>query len=230
MRGLMKYATPHIEIQGEDVLADVVAQIKNGVPTIFYPNHVSNADGAIVDKVLEDNGILPVFLAGQKLRRNPVTNLLSRAVTTILVWPPSLEAKGKRAEAKKRRINQQTSIAAKEALSHGFPLVIFPEATRSKTGALLAGNPKIAERYHELVAHTVVVPVGIDRSDHILPHGSIVPRRARPVIFFGKPLDATELRRLGERKDPGNWSQGAMDEVMKQIAQMLPPGRRGVYA
>ncbi len=216
MKGLRMYAFSSIRIEGSDNLHQIINGIKSGTPTIFYPNHLSNVDGAAVDKALENQGVLPVFLAGLKITGNP----LSRAVPTIPVWPPSIEAKTEKEKRRREKVNRQTVSAVQAALIHGHPIIIFPEATRSRSGSLQEGKSKIVERYNDLVPQTVVVPVSIKGTRRILPPGSILLRRGPVVLSFGKPLNAAELKQEAQQLDPINWAQIVMGRIMTEIKTM----------
>ena len=229
MDALLTYAAPQLQVQGQENLNSISQIIRQGTPTIFYPNHISNADGPILAKILESQGIHPVFITGLKLKNNPFTNILTRALTTIPIWPPSLRA-SKSEREKRRKTNASAFTASIEALTHQHPLVIFPEATRSRTGNLQKGKRQIAERYNHLVEGTQLVPVAIDGSDKMLNVGRILPKRRQNVtVSFGKPIDAEVLKKQSE-KVSRRWSQPAIDTIMEKIASMLPPVRRGEYS
>ncbi|MCX8040219.1 MAG: lysophospholipid acyltransferase family protein [Planctomycetota bacterium] len=82
-----------------------------------------------------------------------------------------------------------TSVSGAVArLQDGWPVLIFPEGTRTKTGrlgALREGPALIARR-----AAVAVVPVYIWRSERCWPCGRALPRLAGPrlEIRFGRPL------------------------------------------
>jgi 1-acyl-sn-glycerol-3-phosphate acyltransferase len=92
---------------------------------------------------------------------------------------------------RKGRVNESMAFC-REALDQGGSLVIFPEGTRSPTGALqpfkpgvgqlLAGNPRAR-----------AVPVFIDGAHQIMPKGSKGPGPGRLKIRFGKPISFGDL-------------------------------------
>jgi 1-acyl-sn-glycerol-3-phosphate acyltransferase len=110
-----------------------------------------------------------------------------------------------------------------EAIKAGKALGIAPEGTRSTTASLLEakeGTALLAVR-----SHTAVVPVAIAGTELAVAQFKRL-RRPRLVIHFGKPLPPPELPR--ENRD--EVLQRYTDEIMCQMAAMLPPSYRGFYA
>jgi 1-acyl-sn-glycerol-3-phosphate acyltransferase len=110
-----------------------------------------------------------------------------------------------------------------EAIKAGKALGIAPEGTRSTTASLLEakeGTALLAVR-----SHTAVVPVAIAGTELAVAQFKRL-RRPRLVIHFGKPLPPPELPR--ENRDAV--LQRYTDEIMCQMAAMLPPAYRGFYA
>jgi 1-acyl-sn-glycerol-3-phosphate acyltransferase len=119
----------------------------------------------------------------------------------------------KRGEGDRRAIK-----AADEQLKKGKVFVIFPEGTRTKTHALSkahAGLGMIALR-----SGVPVIPVAIYGSERVLKSF-----RPEVVIQYGEPLILKPKGSKITRDD----IESATDEVMKRIADMLPPQYRGVY-
>lgn len=110
-----------------------------------------------------------------------------------------------------------------ERLTEGYILAVAPEGTRSFDGQLQQGHSGVA-----LLAVRSGAPV-------------------QPVVYFGHEVLWKNLRRLkrtpfiirvgnpfridlhGERMNKNN-GQDVTDEIMYQIAALLPPSYRGVYA
>ncbi len=112
-----------------------------------------------------------------------------------------------------------------ERLQRGGVLVIAPEGTRSKTGALIrawSGASYLAAK-----AGVPVVPVAVTGTEDAL-----VLRKWRRLqrphirVRIGQPFRLPPL----ERKDREQQLQQATDEIMCRIAALLPPAYRGVYA
>ena len=59
-------------------------------PFIFIGNHLSNADGLVLDKVLQKE-YDPYFIAGVKLNDEALTNIGTRLVKNIKIKPNSAD-------------------------------------------------------------------------------------------------------------------------------------------
>jgi long-chain acyl-CoA synthetase len=94
-------------------------------------------------------------------------------------------------------------------LARGEPVLIFPEGTRSRTGALQDFKAGIG-----LIAYdtgTPIVPAYIDGTHAALPPGKSVPRRARISVIFGQQIRMDDYRADGEN--------GPRDEVFRRITE-----------
>ncbi|MDO8472981.1 MAG: lysophospholipid acyltransferase family protein [Dehalococcoidia bacterium] len=109
-----------------------------------------------------------------------------------------------------------------KVLKDGGALLIFPEGTRSLDGRLQQGHPGAA-----LIAMHADVPIlpvavtGTDKADG----ATWLWRRPRLTITIGKPflLHGTPGNSGKERLTP------ATDLIMRKIAELLPPERKGEY-
>lgn len=109
-------------------------------------------------------------------------------------------------------------------LNNGGVLMIAPEGTRSKTGGLQAGQPGTA--YLAAKTGFPVLPVGIVGSQDRLILRNLKRLRRTPVkVRIGDPIYFQSV----SRKDRGDQLQTYTDEIMCQIAALLPEGNRGVY-
>jgi long-chain acyl-CoA synthetase len=79
--------------------------------------------------------------------------------------------------------------AAKSILASGEPVLIFPEATRSRTGRLQAFKPGLG--LLALEAGVPIVPAYIHGTYEALPAGRSIPRRTRLAVRFGAPITVT---------------------------------------
>lgn len=110
-------------------------------------------------------------------------------------------------------------------LKKGGLLVIAPEGTRSKTHALLPGKPGAA--YLAARAGVPILPAGIHGTED-----SVVTYRLKHFqkldlhVHFGKPFTLPPLPK--QHRDEA--LQGYTDEIMCQIAALLPASYRGHYA
>jgi 1-acyl-sn-glycerol-3-phosphate acyltransferase len=114
--------------------------------------------------------------------------------------------------------------ALQAVLAAGRPMVIFPEGTRSPSGTLIPARNGAA--LLALRSGAPVVPVGITGTEGMLSWRAIFGPRPRATVVIGQPFT------LGHRPD-GPISRAELTEastrLMKEIAVLLPPSRRGVY-
>lgn len=107
-------------------------------------------------------------------------------------------------------------------LSKGWIVGIAPEGTRSKTQELQEGKSGaalLADR-----AGVQVIPAVVNGSADMVKQFSHL-RRMRVNVIFGKPFDLPPK----DGKDNKDWLLEATDEIMCQIAALLPESRRGFY-
>lgn len=202
-----KYA--NIKIEGFENIEKA-----NG-PKIFICNHLSNADGLILDKILREK-YDPTFVAGVKLSSDPVTKLGMAMVKNIGIKPNS---------ADKEAI---TSIV--KAVKSGESLVIFPEGTRSRTGAMIEGKKGIL-----LIARLTkaqIIPIGMYGTEILLPinkdgdMGGEKFNYADVNIKFGEPIKLPLKEKDEDRHD---FDDRCMEYIMKSIANLLPEKYKGIY-
>lgn len=110
-------------------------------------------------------------------------------------------------------------------LNQGGVLIISPEGTRSKTGGLLPGQPGTA--YLASKTGISVLPVSIVGSEDRLILANLKRLRRSPVkVVFGEAIRFAPVSREGREQA----LQGYTDEIMCQIAALLPEEYRGEYA
>lgn len=107
-----------------------------------------------------------------------------------------------------------------DILDAGGALGIFPEGTRSRTGALREPHPGAS--LLALRSEAAILPVAIRGSEDL--RGSAWLRRVADIdITFGAPF-RIERRSAGKER-----LAMATDEIMSRIAALLPAERRGRY-
>lgn len=110
-------------------------------------------------------------------------------------------------------------------MDSGNSLVIAPEGTRSKTGALIEGKPGVA--YLAARSGFPVVPVAITGTEDKVIFGNIKRLRKSPVtLTAGKPFTLPPIPRENREET----LQAFTDEIMCQIAALLPERYHGAYA
>jgi 1-acyl-sn-glycerol-3-phosphate acyltransferase len=109
-------------------------------------------------------------------------------------------------------------------MESGNSLVIAPEGTRSRTGGLIAGKPGVA--FLAARSGFPVIPVAITGTEDKVILENIKHLRKSPVtLTVGQPFTLPPLPR-GNRDAA---LQQYTDEIMCQIAAILPERYRGIY-
>ena len=109
-------------------------------------------------------------------------------------------------------------------LKAGSLLGIAPEGTRSKTEALAPGKPGSA--YLAARSQLPLIPVGITGTeDRLVKQRLKRLQRLDITINIGEPFMLPPL----PRKNRDEFLEESTDEIMCQIAALLPPEYRGVY-
>jgi 1-acyl-sn-glycerol-3-phosphate acyltransferase len=117
----------------------------------------------------------------------------------------------------------QAIRTAVNILKSGGILGIAPEGTRSVTGGLLPGKPGVA--YLADKAEAPIAPIAIEGTESILSSFHRF-KRPRVTLTVGPPFSLPKV----ERKTRAEDFQRNTDEIMCQIAVLLAPKYRGVYA
>lgn len=86
--------------------------------------------------------------------------------------------------------NGQRGMAAK-LVNDGVPILIFPEGTRSRTGAMANFTPGAAAL--SISRNAPILPIALVGAYAAMPYGATVPVPGRPHVHvvFGRPLRAT---------------------------------------
>jgi 1-acyl-sn-glycerol-3-phosphate acyltransferase len=118
-------------------------------------------------------------------------------------------------------VDRKALRTSHQVLTDGMALIMFPEATRSKTARLqraFPGSALIAMR-----SGVPVLPVGIAGTEKIKGISWLF-RRPRITVNIGRPfhLPAKKLTRDSLSENTSF--------IMERIAELLPPKYRGVYS
>lgn len=206
-RYLNKYA--NIDVKGFENI-DKASGAK-----IFICNHLSNADGLILDKLLKEK-YDPTFVAGVKLSNDPVTRFGTEIVKNISIKPNS---------ADKEALTKIVKL-----VKSGENIIIFPEGTRSRTGAMIEAKKGVL-----LIARLTkapIIPIGMWGTEILLPineSGSMADEKfnkADVYVNFGEPI-VLPTKKTEESKQ--EFEERSMNYLMKSISNLLPEKYRGIY-
>ena len=110
-------------------------------------------------------------------------------------------------------------------LQNGEVLAVAPEGTRSPTEALLPGRPGAA--YLAAKSGLPIIPIGVTGTeDRVVKHRLKRLQRLDITARVGTPYHLPPMPKAGRDA----WLAAQTDEIMCQIAALLPPDHRGVYA
>jgi len=200
-----------------------------GRGVLLVGNHLSYVDANAFEYLCQREGHEDfvnrlVVVAGPKVYSQPIRLLASLCFGTIKTPQSARIASGEAVMSPREvaRIALQTLGVARERLGQGDPVLLFPEGSRSRSGALQVCLPAVA-RYLEIPG-TWIVPfahVGCEKlvpleEDHVYP--------GRIDVRIGAPIEAAQLLERTQR------NRGcAVDVLGFWIAELLPAGYRGYY-
>jgi 1-acyl-sn-glycerol-3-phosphate acyltransferase len=186
--------------------AQLVNVPRNG-PLIIVTNHVHIPEIPTLYTRLLPRKIHGMALAERVLDKNLVGAIL-RIFNTIPVWRGEADLNALRSGIK--------------ALQEGDMLLLDPEGTRSHTGCLQRGHPgAILMALHTGAAILPVVHYGSENYPANLKH----LRRTDLHYVVGKPFRVE----AGAQRVTSSIRKQMIDEVMAQMAGLLPPQYRGAY-
>jgi 1-acyl-sn-glycerol-3-phosphate acyltransferase len=176
-------------------------------PVILATNHINSFDAFLIRATMPREIIA---WAKAELWENPITRPIVRAIGTIPL---------RRGELDLYSVRQ-----AVRALQAGNMLGIAPEGTRSWHGRLQRARPGLILLAQQ-VPQTVILPTAVYGQESF-GHNARRVRRTSVQVVLGQGFRI----RVQERRIPRDRRQEAIDQVMAQIALLLPRAYRGVYA
>lgn len=203
---LNKYAS--INVDGYENLKDVTR------PIIFICNHLSNADGLVLNKVLSNENV--TFVSGVKLSNNSYTNLGNIAINTTSIIPNSPDRAGLEKTIK--------------LLNDGKNIFIFPEGTRSRNGSMSEGKKGVL--LIKKLTNASIVPIGLAGTEKLLPinQDDMAKEKFQHAIVnvkIGKPIQIQDKDVSETKKE---YETRMLNILMTSVAALLPKEYRGVYS
>lgn len=196
-----------------DLIADIQVYNVENVPAqggfVIATNHIGFLDIAMFHYQF-DRFDMFIPLA-EKWEKNGWIRFLARELNFLFVdrFNPDLKA------LRKMIVLMET----------GNSLVIAPEGTRSRTGGLIAAKPGVA--YLAARSGFPVVPVAITGTeDKVILANLKHLRKSKIILTVGMPFTLPPLAKVN--RDAA--LRQSTDEIMCQIAAILPERYRGVYA
>jgi 1-acyl-sn-glycerol-3-phosphate acyltransferase len=198
-------------------LIDLVARVEvrgwEHVPQdtnfVIAANHLGLMDAFLVYYALNRWDLF--VMIGEKWGKNPFFRWVGKHLDFIFIdrFNPDLKA-------------MRTVI---EKMKKGQALVIAPEGTRSRTGALIEGKPVVS--YLAAKLGYPIVPVAITGTPDRVILDHIRRFRRAPVTVTGGPSFRLPPLPVTGRDE---MLKNDTDEIMCRIATLLPENLRGVYA
>lgn len=183
-------------------------------PVILAANHTSNLD--------------PLVLGGWLVPRMP-RRIHWLGKRELFDWPVIgwLAANGGVHPVDRDAADVEAFRLARRILDDGQVLLVFPEGTRSPTGALQEARDGVAML--ALRTGATIVPLAVSGTDRVWPKGRTLPRPGgRVTLHVGAPIRLGEV--IPADADRRTAKAAATEAIMRRIAELLPPRQRGVYA
>lgn len=228
------------QLNGIENLSKIEELLDKGAAILLTPNHLSHLDGPFIAVKLKNHspetGKKLTYVMGDVIHRNLITGYFMHAYPGILF--PSQRLKPDKYDARawqeRERRKENAYEAEADDLTSGRLLVVFFEASRSrerKMGKVSHNNA----RHLKLVPEEYVVPIGLWNTEKVYPPDTkvIFPPRFwhKPHITIGPPISVHEIEeRVGESISEEENNQKLVDEVMREVAKLLPENYRGYYA
>lgn len=176
---------------------------------IIASNHLGRLDSSLLYYVFDREDI--ILPTAEKYKNHPIYGRLGRAMGAI--WLNRFEAD----------IHAMKEILKR--LKAGGLLAIAPEGTRSKVETLQEGKPGVA--YLACKVNIPVIPIAITGTeDRLVKENLKHLHRSHIIVRAGNPFRLPPI----DTKEREASLRIATDEIMCQIAAMLPEKYRGVYA
>jgi long-chain acyl-CoA synthetase len=175
---------------------------------LVVANHASHLDMGLVKVAMAEEGArLAALAARDYFFDTPLKRAYFENFTNLIPMD--------RAGSLKRSLRH-----ALTALSRGYHLLIFPEGTRTRDGAMAAFYPTAG--YLALHGRVDVLPAWIGGTHEALPPGAALPRRADLEVRFGEVLRLADLEALTAGLPRGEAYRRAtrvMEEAVRRLGE-----------
>ncbi|MCW1924339.1 1-acyl-sn-glycerol-3-phosphate acyltransferase [Luteolibacter arcticus] len=152
---------------------------EDGKRRIYFANHSSHLDFVVIWAALpgrQRSWTRPVA-AAEYWEKTPLRRWLASRIFKAVLIPRDLA-----------RMRTEDPLGKMlEALDAGADLIVFPEGTRSDTGAVAAFKPGL----HHLATKrpdALLMPVFLENLSRILPKGELLPLPLMGQAVFGEPI------------------------------------------
>jgi 1-acyl-sn-glycerol-3-phosphate acyltransferase len=181
-------------------------------PIMIASNHIGFLDGILIPAIptASSHPNLIVIIA-EKYEKKPIYNWAVKHLGFMFIdrFNPDI-----------RTVRE----VVKRLKNNGF-MIIAPEGTRSPNGALIEGKPGAA--YIASKTNASVVPMSlVGCEEKTIKQRLLKLKKLDITLSVGKPFKIPSLPRENQDK----FLQKYTDEIMCQIAALLPPSHRGVYS
>jgi 1-acyl-sn-glycerol-3-phosphate acyltransferase len=176
-------------------------------PVLIVCNHLYIADPPIVAASIK---LKSVFMAKEELWHNRWSRYW---VVNFGAFP-----------VKRDSFDREAIRQAEDWLGKGLSLIMFPEGTRSNDAQLMSALPGAA--LIALRTGVPILPVGITGTEKLRNLKWCFLHHPKITITIGKPFNPPSC----DGKPTKEQRNRLADDIMKKIAELLPPEYRGVYA
>ena len=181
-------------------------------PLIIASNHVSNIDGVLVGAWLTPRlGRRIHWLGKREMTEWPIVGpfVLNGSVHPV----------------DRGNVDIEVFRLLLRILEAGNVVVVFPEGTRSESGAMQPAKDGLAML--ALKSDAQILPVGVIDTDRFWPKGKLPRLGGRIEMRVGAPFRLADL--LPPELDRRAAKVAATDLIMHRIAALLPARQQGVY-
>jgi 1-acyl-sn-glycerol-3-phosphate acyltransferase len=184
-----------------------LAKVPDQGPLIFVTNHTNFLDAPLLFVCLQPRPV--AGFAKAEVWDNPILRFLAH------IWKPIPLRRGE--------VDRTALRRAEEALEEGMVLGLAPEGTRSGDGRLQQGNAGVV--LLALRSGAPVLPL-VHYGGELFWHNVARLHRTDFQFAVGRPF----YLEAGGTKVTREVRRQMTDEIMYQIAALLPPDHRGVYS